>query len=153
VPGHLVAILHSKPVGSGSITRRRVESARKSLSCRSASIANIYDAQLGSSADLSGATDFEAWHRARLDIGNQLSVPGTSDVLLGYGVQPPSGAHLVHYREQIRWLESIMAETGLRVWTVGGRPSHPSRWQRITSRMAPGVELEAALKPLLMRHR
>ena len=124
---------------------------RRSLACTSASIANIFDAQLGSTGDLRESTDFDAWQRARTGILRELSVSNPSDVLLAYGVQPPSGEHRRYFHDQVRWLESVLADTVLRVWTVGNRAYHPSRWQRLTSRLVPVSELETGVGALLAR--
>ena len=49
IGGRLVAVLHSRPTGRGSITRARVEGISVELGCDSFEIVNLYAAELPTS--------------------------------------------------------------------------------------------------------
>lgn len=147
---HLVAILHSRPVSSGAATLRRVDIARRALHCDAAVVANLVAARLTDVNALNTSTEFEAWARGRDDIQRALDESGTTDVLLGYGVQQPSGDQRIMFRNQIEWLAAQLEDRRLRVWAFGGRPTHPSRWQRVVYRHMPGGSVEDLASILLL---
>lgn len=146
---HLVAILHSQPLGDGRRTLQRVELARSSLSCTSYSVANLYPAPL---ADVNAMADFEnrdTWQLGRDEVTRAVSRADTTDVLLGYGVQFPTGVNRRRFREQLDWLAEELAARPMRVWTFGGRPTHPSRWQRVVHQHKPGASVDELASVLL----
>lgn len=146
---HLVAILHSLPSGGGKPTIRRVDLARQALGCTSSSIANIFPAKLAGVRDMSVPGAEAIWHLGRIQIEGEVARHDTSDVLLGYGVSEPGGVLRSQFREQMAWLESLLIASGHRVWTFGGRPTHPSRWQRVVFRERPGRAIEQVVADLL----
>jgi len=152
VPRHLVAILHSPPLGDGARTLARVTIARDALGCDSASIANLYAAPLANvnAFESSPHGGGDAWKRARILMRRELARADATDVLLAYGVQSPSGDHRLAFAEQLSWLHHTLERTTATVWTFGGRPYHPSRWQRVTHRHEPGTPVEALAARLLV---
>lgn len=152
MPSHLLAILHSLPMGSGVRTLRRVEIAQQALGCRSSSVVNVYPAILPDSNALNDESSPETFDRGRELIRQALDLEATSDVLLAYGIQLPTGASRHAYRAQIDWISGELASRSVRVWAFGGRPSHPSRWHRVVSREYPGSSVEARASEFLVRH-
>lgn len=146
---NLTAILHSAPPGKGVRTLQRVEIAQVALACNTYSVANLYPAVLPNSNALSQGTQDEVWEQGREDILRELIRSDTKDVLLGYGVQVPIGEQRFKYREQVSWLHRQLLDQGLRVWTFGGRPSHPSRWHRHTHKHAAGDSMEDSVRRFL----
>lgn len=147
---HLVAVLHSRPPGDGARTLGRVEIAGKVLACESFSVANIYPAALRDVTEVTHVTDAEVWAAGRDEIQQELGRADTTDVLLGYGIQLPSGPQREHHRAQLEWLFNELDGLGHRVWVFGGRPTHPSRWQRVVHRHTPGGSVEALARDLLV---
>ncbi|WP_438354647.1 DUF1643 domain-containing protein [Microbacterium sp. CJ88] len=148
---HLLAILHSLPVGTGLRTTRRVEIAQRALGCDSFSIVNVYPAALTDSNALSLQSASATFARGRELILRELEMGSASDVLLAYGVQLPTGPIRHEYRAQTHWLTEELECRNLRVWSFGGRPSHPSRWHRLVSREHPGSSVESRAGELLVR--
>lgn len=146
---HMVAVLHSLPSGAGVITRRRVEIASEALGCSTSSIANVFPARLNNVNALPEASSEAIWALGREELRRELHRGETTDVLLGFGIQEPSGAPRTHYREQLAWLASELEIMNVRVWVFGGRPTHPSRWQRVTHRHAAGQSVAEACHQLL----
>lgn len=151
-PFHLLAILHSLPAGSGVRTLRRVEIAQQALGCRSSSIVNVFPSILPDSNALNDEVSTDTFDRGRELIRQALDLEATSDVLLAYGIQLPTGANRQAYRAQIDWIGRELTSRSVRVWSFGGRPSHPSRWHRVVSREHPGSSVEARAADLLVRH-
>ncbi|WP_314645677.1 hypothetical protein [uncultured Microbacterium sp.] len=149
--GHLVAILHSLPVGTGARTLSRIEIAREALGCTSASVANLYAAPLPNSNLLNLSGMEAAWQAGRDEIARELYRADTTDVLLGYGVQLPTGDQRVVFQAQLRWLTEQLGERQHRVWTFGGRPTHPSRWHRVARREAAESTVADSATALLTR--
>lgn len=148
----LVAVLHSLPAKTGAITRGRVESICDFLHCDSYEIVNLYAAELPNSKSLDTAESKQGWSDGRREIERALRASGTKEVLLGYGVQQPSGVQRALYREQIMWLTELLAVTDHSPWTYGDRPAHPSRWQRIAYRYRPGSSVRDLAPELLKKH-
>ncbi|MFV9423256.1 hypothetical protein [Microbacterium sp. S1037] len=145
----LVAVLHSLPVTAGARTLDRVDLARRTLGCSTAIVANLYPATLRNVGALHGITANEkVWQTGRSDILNALNGEAT-DVLLGFGVQLPTGQNRALFKEQLYWLSTELATRELRVWGFGRRPSHPSRWQRLVHREQPGGSLDEFAHQLL----
>lgn len=149
MPGHLVAVLHSPPLGSGIRTLRRVDIAREALGCAKVSVANLYAFPLSNANRLASEGMSEGWEQARDDIRRALMVTDTSDVLLAYGIQSPSGTQRDLHRAQLAWLEGELSRYDLRVWTFGGSPYHPSRWHRLTHRQEQGSSVRELASSLL----
>ncbi len=147
---HLVAVLHSRPPGDGRRTLSRVEIARDTLECGSFSIANLYPRSLSDVTEVSGRSGSDVWSEGRKEIAQALRRPNTTDVLLGYGIQEPTGEQRTHHRAQLAWLNEQLGRGDFRVWTFGGRPTHPSRWQRVVHRHAPGGSVEILAATLLV---
>lgn len=145
---HLVAILHSLPAGSGERTRSRIEVARRALNCSSATITNLYPAQL-TDVNAIGSPSNDVWALGREEILQEISRADTTDVLLGFGVQEPSGDARHSFRSQLQWLACALESSDARVWAYGDRPTHPSRWQRVAHRYAPGSGVEDLAPTLL----
>lgn len=147
---HLVAVLHSRPIGDGARTLSRVEIARKALSCDTFSVANIYPAVLRDVTQVTTLDDAESWAAGREEIRQELARPDATDVLLGYGVQLSGGSQRAHHRAQLTWLTDTLKDADYRVWTFGGTPTHPSRWQRVVHRHSPGSSVDAVARDLLL---
>jgi hypothetical protein len=144
-------VLHSLPQGSGSITKRRVALAGDALNCSSHEIANLYPAPLADVAALSELADADVWRQGRKEIERAICSDATTDILLGYGVQQPSGQQRYFYQDQLAWLDSQLKGVSCRVWTFGDKPSHPSRWQRLAYRHMPGASVTDLASVLLRR--
>ena len=145
---HLVAVLHSLPAGSGERTKARIEIARRALNCSSATVANLYPARLAN-VNAIGISDHDVWALGREEIDRELRRSDTTDVLLGFGVQEPSGEARRIFRLQLQWLGRALESSDVRVWVYGDRPTHPSRWQRVAHRHSVGGGVEALAPALL----
>ena len=144
-PTRLVAILHSAPLGDGTRTLRRVETARDFLGCESTTVANLYPATLPNTNAFPVLDDESIWEQGRAGILDALDLDDAAAVLLGYGVSPPTGRQRKNYLQQVKWVEDELATRDIPVWTFGGRPAHPSRWHRIVHRESPGETVESAI--------
>lgn len=91
----------------------------------------------------------DGWLAAR----DQLShgVENCTAVLLAFGAQEPSGSARRHFRDQVMSTGDLISARNLPVWTVGGRPLHPTRWHRHTHSKYPDLEFREALKLSLLR--
>lgn len=148
--GHLVAILHSEPLGLGVQTLRRVDIARRALDLTGTVVANIFPRGLRGTNELGRQTEIDsAWADGRDLITGVLDADAVTDVLLGFGVNPPSGPQRGPYRQQVTWLSDELVARRLRCWGYGGRPTHPSRWQREAYRFRPGATVEELAPELL----
>ena len=152
IGGRLVAVLHSRPTGRGSITRARVEGISVELGCDSFEIVNLYAAELPTSRSLDTEPLSLAWAEGRREIEQAVRKADTKAVLLGYGVGSPAGLQRTCYREQLRWLTKLLVSSGHAPWTYGDRPSHPSRWQRIAHRYRPGNSVYDLAPEILRQH-
>lgn len=152
MPSHLLAILHSLPPGSGTRTLQRVDIAQRVLGCATSAIANVYPAVLPNTKALSGELSMKVFDEGRALIRRELDREETSDVLLAYGVQLPTGSSRDVFRAQLDWVAAELEDRQLRVWLFGGRPSHPSRWHRLVSRERPGSTVEASAAEFLVQH-
>lgn len=150
-PTRLVAILHSAPLGDGTRTLRRVETARDFLGCESTTVANLYPAVLPNTNIFPTLDDDQAWEQGRAGIVDALDLDDTVAVLLGYGVRPPAGPQRQNYLRQVEWVEAELAARDIPVWTFGERPAHPSRWHRIVHRESPGETVESVIEHHLRR--
>lgn len=149
-PTTLLFVGLNPPLTSGARTRARVELARGLLGFESVQVANLFALPTRDLAGIVTAGDTEhGWSAARTTLAHRL--PAVGGVLLGYGVQAPSGSARQRFRDQVAWLEALLTDVGLPVWQVGGQPRHPSRWQRHTHRTRPGKPFPAALAAELRR--
>jgi hypothetical protein len=141
----LLAVLANPPLTtSGQRTRDRVALAAQIIGCEEVVVGNLFSlpskdvtaiGRLGARSDL--------WCNARADLVDQLS--RADDVLLGWGCTEPAGRARSHHRSQIEWLLTAVDVKPIKIWTVGGLPRHPSRWQRYTSKVHPALPFSAAL--------
>lgn len=147
----LIAVLASPPATtSGLRTEHRVRLVADLLESRSMDIVNLLDVPTASVLDLSEVgAEPEPWLRSRHSLWASLSAD--ADVLLGWGQSEPNGTARHHHRAQIAWLHRQLSQAEARVWTVGGTPRHPSRWQRYTSRSHPTLPFRLALSASLVR--
>ena len=138
------------PLTSGARTRGRVDMARGLLGFATVEFVNLF---AWPTRDLAGiaavGTVHDGWREARLKLFKALHA--ADGVLFGYGVQAPTGVAGGHFRSQLAWLDTVMGDTNVPVWEVGGRPRHPSRWQRHTSRVHPDRPFREALAYELQR--
>lgn len=135
---------------SGQRTLARVEQARVILGFESVLIANLFALPSFRSGGLSElGREPVGWHRARSAMVDALSE--ANGVLLAYGTQEPSGSAREHFRDQVAWLDHEIETRCLPTWWVGCAPRHPSRWQRYTSRVHPGLSYDEALRESLSR--
>jgi hypothetical protein len=126
----------------------RVEIARRTLQCNTASVVNLFPSRLD---DVNALRDnAEVWTLGRTQIERELHRTDSSDVLLGYGVGEPVGEARQSFRSQLDWLARALHTSPARVWAYGGRPTHPSRWHRVAHRHAPGIGVEALASLLLV---
>lgn len=139
--GDLLAVLHSPPSrSSGQRTLGRVELARRALRCESARVSNLCETPLDDVAAVH-SVDPKVWVASRERILRALEERAPSEVLLAYGVSAPTGIHRAHYLAQLAWLAATLEKLPVRLWAFGGRTTHPSRWQRVTTLTLPGVRL------------
>lgn len=142
--GRLLVVLLNPPTGSGARTLARVEIAKELLGFSAVATVNLYAIATPNSREISVAgADEQAWLQVRPEI--QRAVARSDEVLLAYGVASPTGPARWLYREQVSWLEALLEESVRKVWLVGGRPLHPSRWQRHTWRRHPDLPFREAL--------
>ena len=141
--GILLAVLHSQPLGAGTITRRRVADLSALLGC-SSQLVNLYPAPLPNSRQVPESADDAIWRQGREQITSGLALPNVRFVLLGFGTSLPTGAGRAPYKEQLEWLRATLQDSAHRVMTIGDAPHHPSRWQRLTSRAFPYESFTAA---------
>jgi hypothetical protein len=150
-PRQLRARLANAPLStSGHRTQGRVAAASKIIGCESVVIVNLFSLPTRSVLDITMAGADEAgWTAARLAILEGLR--RSEAILLGWGCAAPSGSARNHHRSQVEWLFAEVSATALPMWTVGGLPRHPSRWQRYTSRAYPALAFDDALARSLCR--
>ena len=140
----LLVIGSNPPTTSGQRTLGRVDLARLALGFEHVELRNLFGLPTYRTDGISLAGISEVgWQEARPPL--QLALDTAAAVLMAYGTTKPSGAAAQHYVEQVAWIEQQVSDRGLDVWTVGGAPRHPSRWQRYTYRVHPGVPFSDAL--------
>lgn len=156
----LSAILATPPLTSGGRTLARVEMARQVLGAERSIVANLYDVPTRDIGELATkGHDPAQWRRSRTALKQAVDLADV--VMLAYGVSRPPAPVRSYHDEQVEWLNELFDRRSVPVLMVGGRPRHPSRWQRWTSRAHPGrpfrealtLELWAGLetKPLLLQ--
>lgn len=145
-PGTVLLVLMSNPPSttSGDRTRRRVALLSELLGISATVTANLFSIatyRTGNIVEVGAEPD--GWLEARPAIS--AAIEQCNAVLLAYGGQEPSGPARVHFRGQVAWAETLIEARDLPVWSVGGRPLHPSRWHRFTHAQYPGVLFHEAL--------
>lgn len=101
IGGRLVAVLHSRPTGRGSITRARVEGISVELGCDSFEIVNLYAAELPTSRSLDTEPLSLAWAEGRREIEQAVRKADTKSKL---AVRRHVGG---------RWSGSVMRRWGI----------------------------------------
>ena len=141
----LLFILATPPETSGSRTTARIEMAREVMGFPSARAVNLFPLTTKSVIDISTlGIERDPWASNRCTLMNELE--DASEIVLAYGVTEPSGPAKLHHRWQVEWLKEQIVQLGIPTWTVGGRPRHPSRWQRYTSKVHPSLAFRDALR-------
>ena len=111
----LVAILLNPSQEGGTLSKSRVELARKHLGFSSAIIANLCATPTKNSKELSlNAGSSDPWLEGRSTISDLVS--RADGVLLAYGTSPLSGKARVHHRAQLDWLHSFIHGTRTRLF-------------------------------------
>lgn len=154
-PKRLRVILMNPALGSGAISRGRVELAAAILGYQSAEICNLFSLPSRSTSELSHlAQDWEGWDASRPALSGILA--GDDRLLLAWGVGEPSGNARKHMRAQVRWVVQTALNNGRSdCWMVGGAPRHPSRWHRYVSDKygrTSGGSLEQRLRQTISCH-
>lgn len=140
----LLVVLLNPPTGDGARTLARVDCAKEILGLDVAHTVNLFGIATANSRCIAQAGDREvSWLRSRAKLEHAVS--HSTDILLAYGVSHPVGPARHHFQAQVSWLETLFDESMHRIWLVGGRPIHPSRWQRHTWRTHPGRPFREAL--------
>lgn len=149
--GHNLLIVASNPATtSGLRTLGRADKARAVLGFDTVEIANLFSVPTYRTGEISSAgSKAHGWHEARQQLESALC--RANGVLLAYGLGKPTGLAAKHQSEQVAWLAGEICRRELPVWTVGGVPRHPSRWQRYTYREYPGVGFLEALAASIVR--
>lgn len=140
----LLVVLLNPSTGPGARTLARVDCVKELLGFNEVATVNLFGIATLNSRDISHAgVDEQPWQQSRPEI--QRAVAQSDEVVLAYGVASPTGLARRHYQEQVSWLETLLEESVRTVWLVGGRPLHPSRWQRHTWRRHPDLPFREAL--------
>lgn len=140
----LLAVLANPPLTDGSMTRKRVEALARILGEPTVTIENVFPVATSRSGDISTiGADPQVWLDHRQQLAQHLAT--SRKVLLGYGIQEPSGPARLHHRAQIAWLCRELLAARLTPIEIGDGPRHPSRWNRHTYRNHPGIAFESAI--------
>lgn len=141
----LLAVLANPPLStSGQRTLGRVTMAARVIGCGEVAIDNLFPTPSNDVTELNAiGAQADLWLAARPSLLRELRA--VDDVLLGWGCSEPSGEARRHHRTQVTWLMGVLESRSVQVWTVGGQPRHPSRWQRYTAREYPGQPFVNAL--------
>ena len=146
----LLAILATSPETSGERTLKRLELARQILGFDSVRVVNVLDVPTFRTNGMSIAGKEEMpWVESRAAISAGLAE--CDGVVLGYGVSEPTGTARLHYRTQIDWLWAELRASESLIWSVEMPPRHPSRWHRLTYKLAPDTLFPDALRSVLLR--
>jgi hypothetical protein len=146
----LLAILATPPETSGERTLKRLELARQILGFDAVRVVNVLDVPTFRTNGMSTAgKEALPWLESRAAISAGLAE--CDGVVLGYGVSEPTGAARLHYRTQIDWLWAELRASESFIWSVELPPRHPSRWHRLTYRLAPDISFADSLGSVLLR--
>lgn len=138
-------VLASPSLTSGARTLSRVEKARQILGFDSFEAVSLFPTATQSVLEIGEMGALEgSWLPARAEIRSKLE--RSDAVVLAYEVSEPSSHARSHQRHQVDWLRHEIAAAGTPIGTIGGRPQHPSRWQRHTSGEYPGMHFGRALE-------
>lgn len=144
----LLAILATPPETSGERTLKRLELAQKILGFDRVEVANVLDVATYRTNGMNVAgVEAQPWLQSRSLIERRLDE--CAGVLLGYGVSEPTGPARIHFRNQIDWLWGELKGRASPIWSVEMPPRHPSRWHRLTFKVAPGVPFAEVLPSVL----
>ena len=146
----LLAILATPPETSGERTLQRLELARQILGFDFVRVVNVLNVPTFRTNGMSTAgKDVRPWLESRVLISAGLAE--CDGVVLGYGVSEPTGPARLHYRAQIDWLWCELRASESTIWSVELPPRHPSRWHRLTYKLAPDTLFADALGTVLLR--
>ena len=147
-PTRATFVLATPPLTSGQRTLARVHLAQTILGIDSAEIVNLFPLPTASVVQISQVgKDANVWIGGRESIHS--AIARSTDVVLAFGASEPTGSARQHHRKQVAWLMKVLTTSELNVWTVGGRPTHPSRWQRHTHKAFPNLPFRLALEKSL----
>jgi hypothetical protein len=145
--GRLLAVLATPPLTSGAITLGRIARAAEVLGASDWIAANLLNLPTASVLDIPNVgRERETWLASRPSL--RAAIASSTAVLLAYGTAEPVGGARVHWRDQIEWVTSEIARNGCTVYTWGGAPRHPSRWQRYRPK---GTDMQASYRSMLRR--
>lgn len=140
----LLVVMLNPSAGGGARTLGRVSKLQGLVGLRSIELANLCIEATHSARDLRSLPPIpNGWSASRP--ATELLLDNADAVLFAFGVAPPAGEARAYFREEVNWLRATTVARGLPVWQVGGRPHHPSRWQRHTFRVWPGLDFDRAL--------
>lgn len=150
----MVAVLLNPALHGGIRTVNRVHKAAETagVDSRRVVLANLCATPTPSMVELSAVGEEDSgWFTAGLELRKE--VGQASDVLLAWGTTIPAGLARVPFRSQITHIRGLLAECSpTNIWLVNGRTTHPSRWQRETARVHPGISFDEALPRLLQSY-
>lgn len=128
----LGAVLLNPSTGQGEQTLRHLRFAQQALRCESLVVANLFPV---ASRDMWAISDLgreaDSWLPAREEIIRLLD--DSDEIVVAWGVSRIPGPAHGHFLDQTDWVRTRARERGLRIWTMGGRPRHPSRWHQYVS--------------------
>lgn len=114
----------------GTTTYRNVTAALPLFGCEELVVANLLNTPTKDAPELNRRTPTQAeleGSRAELALAVKLA----DEVLLAWGTGGMTGEMRLALRRQVSWLYGRLVAEGVeRVWTVTGRPRHPSRWRQ-----------------------
>jgi len=85
----------------------------------------------------------------KLEVERAITSNPGGDLLLAYGIQKPPLQERTLFRDKLTWIRALAEENQRKVWMLGERTHHPSRWQRVTTRERPTVPFNEAIGDLL----
>lgn len=145
----LLCVLANPPLTSGARTLSRVELACATLGFGEVRVENLFATPSRSANDISALGKSETgWTSARHQILETLGQ--SAGVLLAYGMAEPTGLARGRHREQVAWLQEVIAAQDIPVFQFGDGPRHPSRWHRWTSRVYQGLPFVEAMERSIM---
>lgn len=130
--GVLLAVLLNPPSSTTGVrTRNAVNLAGEVLGFPRIEIVNLVSTATPTVLELNDQP-LDAWLNARPHLS--LGLRKASAILAGWGTTGLSGDARAARAYQVDWLLDEAAKVGIYdLWTVGGRPRHPSRWHQYVS--------------------
>lgn len=124
------------------------------MSCERLAIANLLNTPSKDAPELNRRVLRESEViESRLQLSIALSQ--ADEVLLGWGMGGMTGPVRLALRLQVQWLNEMLRAEGFEgVWTIAGRPRHPSRWRQYVGpekRRVEGDCFEDRLRNVLVR--